>query len=66
MAFDVVAVTGGKPSATSTGKVTSVPDPTTVLINPAQTPASAMTPTSHHCIGPPYEPHGGRPAVASA
>src|SRR6185503_10678520 len=49
MAFDVVAVTGGYPSATRTGNVTSVPEPTTVLIRPAQTPARAMIAACHHC-----------------
>jgi hypothetical protein len=49
MAFDVVAVTGGYPSATRTGNVTSVPEPTTALISPAHSPARAMIAASHHC-----------------
>ena len=35
IAFDMVAVTGGNPNATSVGNVTRVPDPTTALIVPA-------------------------------
>ena len=40
--FDTLAVSGGYPSARSTGKVTSVPEPTIVLIIPAHTPATTM------------------------
>lgn len=40
--MDIVAVAGGKPNAISVGKVTSVPDPTTALIVPAQSPATKM------------------------
>jgi hypothetical protein len=40
--LETLAVSGGNPSASSTGNVTRVPDPTTVLIIPAQTPATAM------------------------
>ena len=47
MALEICAVTGGNPRATSTGKVTRVPEPTTVLIVPAQNPASRMTATCH-------------------
>ena len=43
MALDIVAVTGGKPSATSVGKVISVPEPTRVLITPAPMPARTTT-----------------------
>ncbi len=39
-ALDTVAVTGGRPVASSTGKVIRVPDPTMVLIVPAQAPAA--------------------------
>src|SRR5919206_542383 len=35
-----VAVTGGRPTASSTGKVTRVPEPTTALIEPATRPAA--------------------------
>ncbi|GAA1952524.1 hypothetical protein GCM10009754_21950 [Amycolatopsis minnesotensis] len=41
-------MTGGYPSATSTGKVTSVPDPTTALMVPAHTPASPISTACHH------------------
>ena len=42
MAFDIVAVTGGKPNATRVGNVIRVPDPTSELIAPAPTAASTM------------------------
>ncbi|BCO47734.1 hypothetical protein MINTM002_34080 [Mycobacterium intracellulare] len=42
VAFDMVAVTGGKPSATSVGKVIRVPEPTSALIAPAASPARHM------------------------
>src|SRR6478752_9701538 len=42
IAFDIVAVTGGKPKATRVGKVIKVPEPTTALIMPAPTPARAI------------------------
>ena len=38
--LDTLAVTGGSPTARSTGKVINVPEPTTVLIVPAHTPAT--------------------------
>src|SRR4029077_2253900 len=41
-AFDIVAVTGGSPSATKVGNVIRVPEPTTALIAPARTPARAI------------------------
>ena len=41
--LDTLAVTGGRPMASSTGKVISVPEPTTVLIVPAATPATKTT-----------------------
>ena len=37
--FETLATTGGTPRASRTGKVMRVPEPTTVLMNPAQTPA---------------------------
>src|SRR5699024_11541892 len=40
MAFDIWAVTGGNPTDTSTGKVTSVPEPTTELMVPAKNPVN--------------------------
>src|SRR6188768_1869652 len=40
--LDTLAVSGGYPSARSTGKVTSVPEPTIALIIPAHTPATTM------------------------
>src|SRR5699024_5287147 len=48
MALDICAVTGGKLTDTSTGNVTSVPDPTTELIVPAQNPASSTSSACHH------------------
>ncbi len=39
-ALDTVAVTGDSPVASSTGKVISVPEPTTLLMAPAPTPAA--------------------------
>ena len=41
-ALDIVAVTGGYPSATNVGNVIRVPEPTTALIAPAPTPARAI------------------------
>lgn len=38
--LETVAVTGGRPVATSTGKVISVPEPTMVLMVPAPMPAA--------------------------
>ncbi len=38
-ALETVAVTGGSPVASSTGKVIRVPEPTTLLMAPAPTPA---------------------------
>lgn len=38
--LDTLAVTGGSPVASSTGKVMSVPDPTMVLMVPAPMPAA--------------------------
>ena len=40
--FDTFAVTGAYPKASSTGKVRSVPLPTTVLIVPAPKPAAPI------------------------
>src|SRR6478735_7168046 len=39
-ALETVAVTGGRPVASRTGKVMSVPEPTIVLIAPALIPAA--------------------------
>src|SRR3954468_20889372 len=47
-----VAVTGGSPTASSTGKVTRVPDPTTALIPPAANPAAATATISHPVMRP--------------
>ena len=54
------AVTGGTPSASRVGKVTSVPDPTTVLMPPAHTPATTTIRISHHDTPASL---GGRPGV---
>ena len=43
----MVALTGGRPTASSAGNVTSVPEPTTALIAPATRPASATRTASH-------------------
>src|SRR5512139_2316242 len=40
--LDTFAVTGGIPNARRVGNVISVPDPTTVLMVPAATPASRI------------------------
>src|SRR5690606_41973878 len=61
MAFGVVAVTGGYPSATSTGNVTSVPEPTTVLIIPAQTPAKVIRTACHQIM-----PHSRRLTIGTS
>ena len=37
--LEMLAVTGGTPSASRVGNVIKVPEPTTVLINPAAAPA---------------------------
>src|SRR5664279_4418096 len=54
MALDMVAVTGGKPKAMRVGNVISVPDPTTVLIVPAPTPARKMAMISTVLTPAPY------------
>ena len=41
--LDTFASTGGYPSASSVGKVISVPEPTTVLMVPAARPTAKMT-----------------------
>src|SRR5699024_5161476 len=46
--LEMLALTAGTPSARRVGKVTRVPDPTTVLIPPAHTAASTTTAISHH------------------
>src|SRR3954471_16329732 len=49
--FDTLAVTGGMPNARRVGNVISVPDPTTVLMVPAATPASRMATISPKLTG---------------
>ena len=44
--LETLAVTGGTPNASSVGNVISVPDPTTVLIVPAASPASPISSAS--------------------
>src|SRR3954468_11024822 len=63
MLLDTFAVTGGKPNASSVGKVMSVPEPTTALMAPAATPARAMARISYQGTGRPYsrEPAARRP-----
>lgn len=41
--LDTLAVTGGRPVASSTGKVMSVPEPTMVLMVPAPMPAKTAS-----------------------
>src|SRR3954465_1656891 len=43
----IVAGTGGRPTARSTGKLTKVPEPTTALMPPAANPATATATISH-------------------
>ena len=59
--FETFAVTGGMPTPISTGNETSVPDPTTVLIVPAQMPAAR---TSSPCQTLTTAPHPIDPASA--
>ena len=42
MVLETFAVTGGTPNARRVGNVISVPDPTTVLMVPAASPARPM------------------------
>jgi hypothetical protein len=52
MALLMEAVTGAMPRAMSTGNVTSVPEPTTLLMVPAHNPAKNMkTPLSNSTLG---------------
>ena len=46
MVLDTLAVTGGTPNASRVGNVINVPDPTTVLMVPAATPARAISTAS--------------------
>src|SRR3954454_10656134 len=48
----IVAVTGGRPTASSTGKVTRVPEPTTALMPPAANPAAATATICHPVMRP--------------
>src|SRR3954452_6963951 len=63
MLFDTLAVTGGKPNASSVGKVVRVPEPTTALMAPAATPARAMARISYQGTGRPYKRAGRGPAA---
>src|SRR3982075_3354013 len=47
--LDTLAVNGGYPTASNTGKVISVPEPTTVLMSPAATPAAATATACNGC-----------------
>src|SRR5690348_2602673 len=60
MVFETLAVTGGTPKASSVGNVISVPDPTTVLIVPAASPARPMAMASRGDT--PRTLRGGQPA----
>src|SRR6478609_1286334 len=48
--LETLAVTGGRPTASRTGKVIRVPEPTMVLMVPAATPASRTAVISHSDI----------------
>ena len=48
MVLETLAVTGGTPNASRVGNVIRVPDPTTVLMVPAATPASRIAAISRH------------------
>src|SRR5690625_1211265 len=48
IALDIWAVTGGNPTETRNGNVTSVPEPTTELMVPAQNPAIKTIRNCHH------------------
>src|SRR3954470_23455313 len=61
IALLIVADTGGTPKAISAGKVTSVPEPTTVLIAPAAIPARKTRKSCNGVTRRPYE--GARPLV---
>src|SRR3954447_10993568 len=61
MLFDTLAVTGGKPNASSGGKVISVAEPTTALMAPAATPARAMARISYQGTARPYKRGPGGP-----
>src|SRR6266702_798998 len=57
--LDTLAVSGGYPTASSTGNVTRVPDPTTELIMPATTPAPATATACNGCTALPSGHQGG-------
>jgi len=56
----MVDVTGGKPRATSVGKVISVPDPTIELIAPAPNPARPINAMWEANTSPHTTPSGYR------
>src|SRR3954453_14706119 len=56
--FDTFAVTGGTPNARRVGNVISVPDPTTVLMVPAASPARPMAMASSRDTPRGYEAGG--------
>ncbi|SLI10692.1 Uncharacterised protein [Mycobacteroides abscessus subsp. abscessus] len=55
MVLDTFAVTGGSPKASRTGKVMRVPDPTTVLMPPAATPAPRIARCSSQVIASSFD-----------
>ena len=64
--FDTLAVTGGMPNASRVGNVISVPDPTTVLMVPAATPASRMATISRGLTGAAgASPRRGHPGLSA-
>src|SRR5215469_3078227 len=54
--FETLATTGGKPNASSVGKVISDPDPTTALTAPAAVPAARIATASPGPKGPSHDP----------
>src|SRR5687768_13828896 len=60
MLFDTFAVTGGKPTASSVGKVIRLPEPATALTAPAPMPA-AMTASASSPVTGLVLPHARSP-----
>src|SRR3954453_22680405 len=63
MVLETFAVTGGTPKASRVGNVISVPDPTTVLMVPAASPARPMAIASKSDTQLPWGPMGSQRAV---
>ena len=54
--LDAFATTGGSPTASSTGKLSSEATPTVEVKIPAPNPAASTANNSRPLIPPPYEP----------